>query len=120
MVFFEAPHRTAATLAAMVDCFGEHRRGAVCRELTKTHEEIRRGSLAGLSSWAESGEVRGEIALVVAGAGPVAADLSSGVAEVRALVRGGTGLKEAVTTVAQASGLAKNALYEQALKSDRP
>jgi 16S rRNA (cytidine1402-2'-O)-methyltransferase len=120
MVFFEAPHRTAATLAAMVDCFGEHRRGAVCRELTKTHEEIRRGSLAGLSSWAESGEVRGEIALVVAGAGPVAADLSSGVAEVRALVRGGTGLKEAVTTVAEASGLAKNVLYEQALKSDRP
>ena len=69
-----------------------------------------------MASWAESSEVRGEIALVVAGAGPAAADLSSGVAEVRALVRGGTGLKEAVTTVAQASGLAKNVLYEQALK----
>jgi 16S rRNA (cytidine1402-2'-O)-methyltransferase len=119
MVFFEAPHRTAVTLAAMVECFGEDRRGAVCRELTKTHEEIRRGPLAGLASWAESSEVRGEVALVVAGAGPAAADLSSGVAEVRALVRGGTQLKQAVTTVAQATGLAKNVLYEQALKSNR-
>jgi 16S rRNA (cytidine1402-2'-O)-methyltransferase len=119
MVFFEAPHRTAATLAAMVECFGADRRGAVCRELTKIHEEIRRGPLAGLASWAESSEVRGEVALVVAGAGPAAADLSSGVAEVRALVRGGTKLKQAVATVAQTSGLAKNVLYEQALKSDR-
>jgi 16S rRNA (cytidine1402-2'-O)-methyltransferase len=120
MVFFEAPHRTAATLAAMVECFGDDRRGVVCRELTKTHEEIRRGPLAGLASWAASSEVRGEIALVVAGAGPAAADLSSGVAEVQALVHGGTRLKQAVSTVAQASGLAKNVLYEQALKSGRP
>jgi 16S rRNA (cytidine1402-2'-O)-methyltransferase len=120
MVFFEAPHRTAATLAALVERFGEDRRGVVCRELTKTHEEIRRGPLAGLASWAASSEVRGEIALVIAGADPAAADLSSGVAEVQALVQGGTRLKQAVSTVAQASGLAKNVLYEQALKSGRP
>jgi 16S rRNA (cytidine1402-2'-O)-methyltransferase len=120
MVFFEAPHRTAATLAALVEGFGEDRRGVVCRELTKTHEEIRRGPLAGLASWAAASEVRGEIALVIAGADPAAADLSSGVAEVQALVHGGTRLKQAVSTVAQASGLAKNVLYEQALKSGRP
>ena len=120
MVFFEAPHRTAASLAAMVECFGPDRRGVVCRELTKIHEEIRRGPLAELASWAAAHEVRGEVALVVAGRSPAKADLSSGVAEVRALVRGGTTLKQAVSTVAQASGLAKNLLYQQALKNDRP
>ena len=97
MVFFEAPHRTMATLAAMVECFGADRRGAVCRELTKIHEEIRRGPLAELASWAAANEVRGELALVVAGRSSTTVDLSSGVAEVRALVRGGTRLKEAVS-----------------------
>ena len=120
MVFFEAPHRTAASLTAMAECFGLDRRGVVCRELTKIHEEIRRGPLAELASWAAASEVRGEVAIVVAGRSSPKADLSSGVAEVRALVRGGTKLKQAVTTVAQASGLAKNLLYEQALKNDRP
>jgi 16S rRNA (cytidine1402-2'-O)-methyltransferase len=120
MVFFEAPHRTAASLTAMAECFGPGRRGVVCRELTKIHEEIRRGPLAELASWAAASEVRGEVAIVVAGRSAEKADLSLGVAEVRALVRGGTKLKEAVTTVAQASGLAKNLLYEQALKGDRP
>src|SRR5918994_3334141 len=119
MVFFEAPHRTAASLTAMAECFGLDRRGVVCRELTKIHEEIRRGPLAELASWAAASEVRGEVAIVVAGRSSPKADLSSGVAEVRALVRGGTKLKQAVTTVAQASGLAKNLLYEQALKNDR-
>jgi 16S rRNA (cytidine1402-2'-O)-methyltransferase len=119
MVFFEAPHRTAATLAAMVEFFGDDRRAAVCRELTKTHEEVRRGPLAELASWAADSEVRGEVALVVGGAGPAELDLSAGVAEVRELVRGGTKLKQAVTTVAQGSGLAKNLLYEEALKTDR-
>jgi 16S rRNA (cytidine1402-2'-O)-methyltransferase len=120
MVFFEAPHRTAASLTAMAECFGLDRRGVVCRELTKIHEEIRRGPLAELASWAAASEVRGEVAIVVAGRSSPKADLSSGVAEVRALVRGGTKLKQAVTTVAQASGLAKNLLYEQALRNDRP
>jgi 16S rRNA (cytidine1402-2'-O)-methyltransferase len=120
MVFFEAPHRTAASLTAMAECFGPDRRGVVCRELTKIHEEIRRGPLAELASWAAASEVRGEVAIVVAGRSAEKADLSSGVAEVRELVRGGTKLKQAVTTVAQASGLAKNLLYEQALKGDRP
>jgi 16S rRNA (cytidine1402-2'-O)-methyltransferase len=119
MVFFEAPHRTADTLAALAECFGADRRGAVCRELTKMHEEVRRGPLAGLASWAAASEVRGEVALVVGGAAPAALDLSSGVSEVRALVSGGMKLKQAVTTVAEASGLAKNLLYQKALETER-
>ena len=67
MVFFEAPHRTAATLAAMAEAFGADRAAAVCRELTKTHEEVRRGPLGELAGWAADG-VRGEVTLVVAGA----------------------------------------------------
>ena len=66
MVFFEAPHRTAATLAAMAEAFGADRRAAVCRELTKTYEEVRRGPLGELAAWARAG-VRGEITIVVAG-----------------------------------------------------
>ena len=70
MVFFEAPHRTEATLAAMAEAFGDDRAAAVCRELTKTHEEVRRGPLAELAAWAADG-VRGEVTIVVAGADAV-------------------------------------------------
>ncbi len=66
-IFFESPHRVAATLADLADVFGADRPAAACRELTKTHEEVRRGSLGELAEWA-SGGVRGEITLVVAGA----------------------------------------------------
>ena len=71
MVFFEAPHRTEAALAAMAEAFGADRPAAVCRELTKTHEEVRRGPLAELVDWAAEG-VRGEVTIVVAGAVPTA------------------------------------------------
>jgi 16S rRNA (cytidine1402-2'-O)-methyltransferase len=67
MVFFEAPHRLAASLADMATVFGAERTAAVCRELTKTYEEVRRGGLAELAEWADAG-VRGEITVVVAGA----------------------------------------------------
>src|SRR5919112_2552765 len=67
MVFFEAPHRTAATLTALAEAFGRDRHAAVCRELTKTHEEVVRGPLSELAAWAAGG-VRGELTLVVAGA----------------------------------------------------
>jgi 16S rRNA (cytidine1402-2'-O)-methyltransferase len=69
LVFFESPRRIGATLAELAAAFGPERRAAVCRELTKTHEEIRRGTLAELTAWAGSGTVRGEITLVVAGLG---------------------------------------------------
>jgi 16S rRNA (cytidine1402-2'-O)-methyltransferase len=65
-VFFESPHRVAATLADLADVFGADRPAAACRELTKTHEQVRRGTLAELADWAAGG-VRGEITVVVAG-----------------------------------------------------
>ena len=77
MVFFEAPHRTAETLAAMVEAFGPERLGAVCRELTKTYEEVVRGPLAELAAWAAE-QVRGEVTLVVAGAAAPVVDLDGG------------------------------------------
>ncbi|MGH8969889.1 MAG: 16S rRNA (cytidine(1402)-2'-O)-methyltransferase, partial [Actinomycetes bacterium] len=72
MVFFEAPHRVAAALAAMAAAFGPDRPAAVCRELTKTYEQVRRGGLGELAAWAGDG-VRGEVTVVVAGAAPTPA-----------------------------------------------
>ena len=114
MVFFEAPHRTEAALTAMAEAFGRDRRGAVCRELTKTHEEVRRGGLADLAAWAAEG-VRGEVTLVVEGASPTVdvptdpASLAALVAEVEA---GGTPRKEAIREVAQRAGLPKRVVYD--------
>jgi 16S rRNA (cytidine1402-2'-O)-methyltransferase len=116
MIFFEAPHRVAATLSAMALAFGCDRRGAVCRELTKTYEEVRRGSLQELAEWATS-DVRGEVTLVVGGATQPAADLHSAAEEALGLAAGGMKLRAAVAHVARQQGLAKNALYELALKT---
>jgi 16S rRNA (cytidine1402-2'-O)-methyltransferase len=115
LVFFEAPHRTLETLTAMATAFGAERRAAVCRELTKTHEEVRRGPLAELTTWAAEG-VRGEVTLVVAGAPPVAADEAEAVRAVRELTAAGTRLRPAVAEVALRMGVAKNKLYELVLK----
>ena len=68
-VYFESGRRLASTLTELAASHGEDRQAVVCRELTKTHEEIRRGTLAELAAWAGSGAVRGEITLVVAGLG---------------------------------------------------
>jgi 16S rRNA (cytidine1402-2'-O)-methyltransferase len=116
MIFFEAPHRAAATLSAMTVTFGGDRRAAVCRELTKTYEEVRRGSLQELTEWAAS-EVRGEVTLVIAGATQPAPDLHAAAEETLSLAAGGMKLKAAVAQVARQQGLAKNALYELALKA---
>jgi 16S rRNA (cytidine1402-2'-O)-methyltransferase len=118
MVFFEAPHRTAETLAAMVEAFGPERPGAVCRELTKTYEEVVRGPLSELAAWAAE-QVRGEVTLVVAGAPEPVADLESAAAEVAALVAAGARLKPAVAEVAERDGIARNALYAAALELTR-
>jgi len=117
LVFFEAPHRVAATLAALADAFGGSRRAAVCRELTKTHEEVRRGGLAELASWAAASEPRGEIALVVAGAEPRAASLPALVAEVVDRAASGERLKDAVRDVAAASGVSARDLYAAAIEA---
>lgn len=115
IVLFESPHRLAETLRAMADAWPEPRRIAVCRELTKLHEEVRRGTAAELASWAAEG-VKGEIVLVVEGASPARASASDAVAEVRRLVADGRRLKEAAAEVAAATGRSKRELYEAALR----
>jgi len=114
LVFFEAPHRLEATLVAMAEAFGRDRRAAVCRELTKTYEEVKRGVLADLAAWAADG-VRGEITLVVAGAPPVVTDLASQLDGIRDRVAAGERLKDVCADVAAATGLSKKALYDAAL-----
>ena len=119
MVFFEAPHRLADFLADAASALGEERPGAVCRELTKTYEEVVRGGLGALAIWA-TGEVRGEITVVVAGAPVPVVDETDAVVEVLARVEGGERLKPAVAAVAEATGLSKNDLYAAALAARRP
>ncbi len=113
LVFFEAPHRTEAALRALAKAFGADRRAAVCRELTKTHEEVRRGGLADLADWAAEG-VRGEVTIVVEGApaeGPVTdpAVLVTRVADAEA---GGLSRKDAIAAVAKKAGVPKREVYD--------
>ena len=117
-VLFEAPHRVADTLDAMVEALGADRPGAVCRELTKTYEEVRRGPLADLAAWAHARDVRGEVVLVVGGA-PAAGprDVAELVPEVLARVDAGERLKSVVAEVAEAAGVPKRDLYAAALTS---
>ncbi|RKN08638.1 16S rRNA (cytidine(1402)-2'-O)-methyltransferase [Streptomyces radicis] len=114
LVWFEAPHRLAASLTAMAEAFGGDRRAAVCRELTKTYEEVRRGPLAELAAWAAPG-VRGEITVVVEGA-PAPAPGRVDAAELARLVAEGeaAGLhrKEAIADVARAAGVPKRRVFD--------
>jgi 16S rRNA (cytidine1402-2'-O)-methyltransferase len=116
-VFFESPRRLADCLRDAVDALGSDRRAVVCRELTKTHEEVRRGSLAELADWAGDG-VLGEITVVLAGAQP-RADLATLVAEVLTLVDEGARVKDACAEViAEHHGApSRNALYDAVLRS---
>ena len=113
MVFFESPHRLADALADAVAAFGPEREAAVCRELTKTHEEVRRGGLAELAAWAAEG-VRGEITLVVAGAELSAVEAAP--AELAALVAAeeaaGADRKEAIRAVMARTGLPRRTVYD--------
>ncbi|GAA1269959.1 16S rRNA (cytidine(1402)-2'-O)-methyltransferase [Sphaerisporangium rubeum] len=113
MVFFEAPHRLAATLEAMAEAFGPGRLTAVCRELTKTYEEVLRGPLSELAGWA-AGEVRGEITLVVAGHDPgeTPPDIGELVAEVARMQEAGVPRKQAIVDVARAAGVPRRTLYD--------
>ncbi|MCI1260978.1 MAG: 16S rRNA (cytidine(1402)-2'-O)-methyltransferase [Tetrasphaera jenkinsii] len=114
MVFFEAPHRTEATLRALAEAFGADRPAAVCRELTKTYEEVRRGSLTDLVDWAANG-VLGEVTIVVAGGTAQVTDLATAVAQVRELMNDGLRLKDACAEVAALTGRSKKALYDAVL-----
>ena len=104
MVFFEAPSRLGETLAAMVDAFGAARPAAVCRELTKLHEEVVRDGLGALAEWATGG-VRGEIVVVVGGAAAREVSAEDAVAQVQRMVAGGIRLKDAAAEVAAQTGL---------------
>ena len=116
MVFFEAPHRLEAMLRALRERFGPERPIAVCRELTKTYEEVIRGSLGELLQWAEDTEVRGEIAVVLGGAPEQAAGTPEDhVAAVNELVAQGIRLKEAVAAVADDVRVSKRELYSAVL-----
>lgn len=111
MVFFEAPHRTEVALAAMAEVLGSDRPAAVCRELTKTHEEVRRGGLADLVVWAADG-VRGEVTIVVAGAPPVSAE-GLDASDLAALVEAEElPKKEAIAVVAKRLGIPKRDVYD--------
>lgn len=117
-VFFESPRRLAATLADAVEVLGADRPAAVCRELTKTYEEVLRGPLAELAEWAADGEVRGEITVVLAGQvgpAPGAATLEELVERVRERVAGGERLKDAVSEVAAGTEYPKRELYAAAV-----
>jgi 16S rRNA (cytidine1402-2'-O)-methyltransferase len=110
VVLFEAPHRLAESLADMVEVLGADRRAVVCRELTKTHEEVLRGTLGSLAQWAQ-GEVRGEVTLVLAGAEAVRADLDLA-AEVGVREAAGLTRKEAVAAVASETGTPRREVYD--------
>ncbi len=118
-VLFEAPHRLADMLTHAAEVLGPDRRAAVCRELTKTYEEVRRGTLGELAAWARGATVLGEITVVVAGATSAAAEPEDLVAVVAAREAEGLRTKEAVAAVAAEHGVRKNALYDAVLASRR-
>jgi 16S rRNA (cytidine1402-2'-O)-methyltransferase len=103
LVFFEAPHRLAEMLAALAEAFGADRPAAVCRELTKTYEEVRRAPLGELAAWAAEG-VRGEITVVVHGAPPGSVPTTT--------AEGGDPRKAALAAVAAAYGIDKKLAYD--------
>jgi 16S rRNA (cytidine1402-2'-O)-methyltransferase len=121
LVLFEAPHRLAATLADLAAAFGADRRAAACRELTKTYEEVRRGTLGELAEWA-AGDVRGEITLVVAGAPEQRrpnspAELAAAVAAREAA---GSARKQAIAEVAADLDVPKRAVFDALVAAKAP
>ena len=119
MVFFESVHRIGDSLAAMAAAFGGDRRAALCRELTKTYEEVRRGTLADLATWAADG-LRGEITLVVQGhdgSGQAVPDDDGLAAEVDQIVTLGRTRRDAVDEVAARHGLNRKTVYAAATRA---
>jgi 16S rRNA (cytidine1402-2'-O)-methyltransferase len=121
MVFFESPHRLADALVDASAAFGPDREAAVCRELTKTYEEIRRGSLAELAEWAAAG-VKGEITLVVAGAvaAPVHLDATQLAAAVAVEEAAGASRKDAIRAVVVRTGLPRRTVYDAVVAAKSP
>jgi 16S rRNA (cytidine1402-2'-O)-methyltransferase len=126
MVFFEAPHRLHAMLVALAAGLGDGRQAAVCRELTKTYEEVKRGTLGELARWADS-EIRGEITVVVAGASADEQRQVSGlvdapawVAAVRAREAQGLDRRSAIAEVAKLAGVQRRSVYDSVVQAKAP
>ena len=113
MIFFEAPHRITESLKDAAEIFGDERRAAICREMTKTYEETVRGSLHELIVWSESKEILGEITMVIAGVpvGTAAKTAEEIVARVREFESAGMDRKDAISTVAKEYELPKKVVY---------
>ncbi|MEH0146921.1 16S rRNA (cytidine(1402)-2'-O)-methyltransferase [Corynebacterium sp. Q4381] len=114
--FFESPHRIAATLAGAARIIGPGRRAAVCRELTKTYEEVKRATLGELADWASEG-LRGEITVVIEGGAPEAPEPEDLVDEVLRRVDAGERMKDAARAVAKENGVKGSALYDATLSA---
>lgn len=113
--FFESPHRIVETLAHAAEVLGE-RRAAVCRELSKTYEQVKRGTLPELAEWAQDG-VRGEITVVIEGAGDIAADVDSLIDAAQQRVDSGERLKAVCADLAKIHGVSKNELYDAVISA---
>jgi 16S rRNA (cytidine1402-2'-O)-methyltransferase len=116
-IFFESPRRLRSLLTVAVEVLGAERPAAVCRELTKTYEEVVRGGLGELAAWAAERDVLGEVTVVLAGAVLVAPEPDDLAGDVLALVAGGQRLKDAARRVATERGVSTKALYEAALRA---
>ena len=114
IIFFEAPHRLLESLADAVSVFGPNRLGAICREMTKTYEEVIRGDLETLHNWAATTEILGEITLVIAGFDPDSRQFTEAdlIAEVLKQEAAGISRKEAITEVARITGRAKREVFD--------
>jgi len=114
MIFFEAPHRVVAFLQSATKSFGENRRAAVCREMTKTYEEVQRGTLVGLFDWANSKEMLGEFTIVISGFSK--RDVTHSEDEIAGLVKrlesAGISRREAISTVAKELGVPKRSVFD--------
>jgi len=121
MVMFEAPHRLAESLADALAVFGANRSAAICREMTKTYEEVVRGSLEELLQWSMSKEILGEITLVIAGsaAGSEITSAADAVSRVKDYEAAGMDRKEAIATVADESGLPKKIVYAAVVDANK-
>lgn len=121
MIFYEAPHKLRRTLADLRDAFGAERRAALCREMTKLHEEVIRTTLGEAAElYTEENPPRGEFAIVIAGAPEDAAGAvtpEAALALVNEYRAGGMSLKEACRHAAEKTGLKKNELYDLAVNT---
>ncbi len=121
MIFYEAPHKLAATLEDLLETFGPDRPISLCRELTKLHEEVIRTNLKGAVEYYEQTAPKGEFVLIVAGAPeevPETATIEDAAQRVAKLMAEGLSRKDAIKQAAQELGLPKNVVYEAALKAD--